>query len=122
MVSIHDASSTACEQIQSGSAIITINPLPTATIDGTTEWDVTINANTPVAGVDEVSYTYNGTGTSPSLGALVAGNYVTITSNGEFNSANTGTFKVSSSTGTSFTVRRPNGIAVAENNKVVLLG
>lgn len=88
----------------------------TNTIDGTTEWDVTITPNTPVAGVDEVTYTYNGTGTAPTLGTLVSGNYVTINGNGEFSPNNIGTFRVSSATTTSFTVRRPNGVAVAENN------
>lgn len=90
------------------------------TIDGTTEWDVTITANTPVVGVDEVTYTHNGTGTVPGLGTLVAGNFVTITSNGEFDIKNTGTFRISSSTATSFTVRRETGTAVAENNIATL--
>ena len=89
-------------------------------IDGTTEWNVTVTPNTPVIGVDQATYTWNGTGTSPSMGALVAGNYATINTNGEFSLANTGTFKISSSTSTSFTVSRPSGIAVTESNIATL--
>ena len=37
LVSVLDASSTACSQLQSGTATITVNPLPTATINGSTE-------------------------------------------------------------------------------------
>lgn len=85
-------------------------------IDGTTEWDVTVTPNTPVAGVDEVTYTWSGTGTNPAMTTLAPGHYVTINTNGEFSLANTGTFKVASATSTSFTVQRPNGIAVAEND------
>jgi hypothetical protein len=91
-----------------------------STIDGTTEWDVTITPNTPVAGVDEVSYTWNGTGTNPNMPTLVPGNYVSINGNGEFDIANTGIFRVSFATSTSFTVRRPTGAAVAENNVATL--
>lgn len=36
LVSVKDASSTACSQAQSGSATITVNPLPSATVAGTT--------------------------------------------------------------------------------------
>ncbi len=90
------------------------------TIDGTTEWDVTITPNTPVAGVDEVTYTHNGTGTVPGMGTLAPGDYVTINGNGEFDVANIGTFRVDSATATSFTVLRPNGVAVAEIDRATL--
>ncbi|MCE9538678.1 MAG: gliding motility-associated C-terminal domain-containing protein, partial [Bacteroidetes bacterium] len=36
LISVQDSSSTACLQAQSGTAIITVNPLPTATLTGTT--------------------------------------------------------------------------------------
>lgn len=92
----------------------------TNTIDGTTEWDITITPNSPVAGVDEVTYTWNSTGTNPNMPTLVPGNYVTINSNGEFSPENQGTFRISSATSTSFTVLRPNGAAVAENDVATL--
>jgi hypothetical protein len=95
--------------LKSGAAIVN-------SIDGTTEWDVTITPNTPVAGVDEVTYTWNGTGTNPNMATLAPGHYVNINGSGEFSAANTGVFRVSFATSTSFTVRRPNGEAVAENN------
>jgi uncharacterized phage protein gp47/JayE len=91
------------------------NIVPSQT-DGTTEWNVTVTPNTPVAGVEEVTYTWSGVGTNPNMTTLAAGDYVTINTNGEFSIENTGTFKVSSATSGSFTVRRPSGSAVAENN------
>jgi gliding motility-associated-like protein len=37
LVSVQDASSTACSQAQTGVATITVNPLPTATVSGTSQ-------------------------------------------------------------------------------------
>jgi hypothetical protein len=95
--------------IKSGNAV-------TNQIDGTTEWNVTVTPNTPVAGVDEVTYTWSGVGTNPNMVSLVSGDYVTINTNGGFSFANVGTFQVISSTSSSFTVHRPNGVATAEIN------
>ena len=101
--------------LKSGTSIST-------TIDGTTEWNVTITPNTPVAGSDQVTYTWSGAGTAPSLGALSGGEYVNISKDGEFSVINTGTYRVSDQAGftptaTSFTIVRPTGVAVIESNK-----
>lgn len=90
------------------------------TIDGTTEWDVTVTPNTPSAGIDEVTYAWNSTGSNPNMNTLAPDDYVTINNNGEFSKANTGTFRIVSANSTSFTVRRPNGVAVAENGMATL--
>jgi uncharacterized phage protein gp47/JayE len=105
--------------LKSGSAIVT-------SADGTTEWNVTITANTPVAGVDQVTYTWSGTGTAPALGALSGGEYVTIGKDSEFDLRNTGTYRVSTlggflPTATSFTVARKNGSAFAQNDVASLI-
>lgn len=101
-------------------------PVVVTAIDGTTEWNVTITANTPVAGVDQVTYTWSGTGTNPNLAALAGGEYVTISTDTGFNVLNTGTFRVSTEAGflpsaTSFTVVRENGAAIAETSAVTLV-
>jgi uncharacterized phage protein gp47/JayE len=105
--------------LKSGGAI-------TTNIDGTTEWDVTITPNTPVAGVDQVTYTWSGVGTAPGLSGLSGGEYVTISQGSELNVKNTGTFRVSTQVGftptaNSFTIVRKNGEAVAEQNKATLV-
>lgn len=89
--------------LKSGDPVVT-------TIDGTTEWDVSITPNSPVAGVDTVTYAHSG-GTAPSLAALVPDNYVTISGNGEFVAGNRGTFKIISCDASSFTVYSANGVA-----------
>lgn len=100
-------------------------PVPT-TIDGTTEWDVTITPNTPVLGVDQVTYTWNGIGSTPGLAGLAGGEYVNISSGSELSSKNTGVFRVSDEVGfgptaTSFSITRKNGEAVAELNRATLV-
>lgn len=45
LVSVQESSSSACSQIQTGSAIVTVNPLPTATVSGTVA--VCQNATSP---------------------------------------------------------------------------
>ncbi len=111
---IVNESTTILINLASGAAISTA-------INSTTEWNVTITANTPTTGIDQVTYTYNGTGTAPAL-TLSGGEYVNITTGTEFSTANTGIFRVSTQAGfaptsTSFTVQRPNGVAIAESNK-----
>lgn len=101
--------------------ILSSGAAATTSIDSTTQWNITITANTPVAGVDQVTYTWNTVGTNPAL-TLSGGEYVNITKQTNFDDANTGIFKVSTEVGftptaTSFTVQRPNGVAVAESNK-----
>jgi uncharacterized phage protein gp47/JayE len=96
-------------------------------IDASTEWNVTITPNTPSVGIDQVTYTWSGSGTSPGLGFLVGGEYVNITNQTAFNPANIGTFRVSTQAGflptpTSFTVTRPTGVAVAESNISSVIG
>jgi hypothetical protein len=86
------------------------------TIDGSTQWDVTKLTNTPVAGVDTVTYTWNSIGSNPNMTSLVSGSYVTINNKGDFDLGNIGTFKISAASSSSFSVHMPNGIAVAENN------
>ncbi len=97
------------------------------TIDGTTEWDVTVTPNVPVAGVDQVTYTWTSVGTAPGLGALAGGEYVTIAQGSELNVKNTGTYRVSTQLGfgptaNSFTIVRRSGEAVAEQDRATLVG
>ncbi len=97
--------------LQSGNPVVTNQ-------DGTTEWDVSITPNTPIAGVDQVTYTWNGIGMPPNL-TISGGEYVKILTTGEFSAANTGTFRVSTQSGflpttDAFTVQRKTGEAVTE--------
>jgi uncharacterized phage protein gp47/JayE len=89
-------------------------------IDPTTEWNVTITPNTPVAGVDQVTYTWSGVGTAPAL-TLLGGEYVNITNQTEFVTANTGIYRVSTQAGftptaTSFSIQQLTGTAVVQSN------
>jgi uncharacterized phage protein gp47/JayE len=95
-------------------------PISTS-IDGSTEWNVSITPNTPQAGTDQVTFSYSGLGSSPAL-TLSGGEYVNITKATEFAPGNDGTFRVStqagfSPTSTSFTVTMPSGVATAQTNK-----
>jgi uncharacterized phage protein gp47/JayE len=93
------------------------NPV-TNTVDGTTEWDITI---VPMAGYDEVTYSWNGNGTNPNISVeLSSGGYVSIGKDGEFDVRNTGVFRVESATSQSFTVTRPTNAAIAESNRATL--
>lgn len=87
-------------------------------IDGTTEWNVTVIPFS--ASVDLVTYTYSGTGTAPGLGSVIAGDYVSISSTGEFSKENQGGYRVDSATASSFTIRRATGTAVVESNIATL--
>jgi hypothetical protein len=105
---------TVLISLASGAAI-------SSAINSTTEWNITVTPNTPSAGIDQVTYAWNGTGTSPGL-TLSGGEYVNITPATEFSAANDGIFRVSTQAGfaptsTQFTVQRPTGVAVAEMNK-----
>ena len=57
LLSVQDSSSTLCSQNQTGSAVVTVNELPTATISGTS--DHCINTGTP-----QITFTAT-TGTAP---------------------------------------------------------
>ena len=103
-------------------SLISGNPIST-TIAASTQWNVTVTSNTPIAGVDQVTYTYNGTGTAPGSGSVSGGSYVTISPSTGFNIKNTGTFRVSTAVGftpttTSFSVQVPTGTAFAQSNVV----
>jgi hypothetical protein len=95
-----------------------------SSIDGTTGWNVTITPNTPSAGIDQVTYTWSGAGTNPTL-SLTGGEYVNISPITGFDQADTGVFRISTQSGftptaTSFTVQAPTGTAVAQSNVLTL--
>ena len=105
-------------------SLISGNPIA-SNITSNTQWNVTITSNTPTAGIDQVTYTYNGTGTAPNL-TLSGGEYVTISRSTGFDPRNTGTFRVSTAVGftptsTSFSVQVPTGIAFAQSNVVTTI-
>ena len=62
LISVKDGSAFTCSQLQTGSATVIVNPLPTATISGTTE--VCVNAPLPLviftgaAGLAPYTFTY----------------------------------------------------------------
>jgi len=100
-------------------SLLSGNPI-TSTIAANTQWNITITPNTPITGVDQVTYTWNTVGTNPNL-TLSGGEYVTILPSTGFNIKDTGTFRVSTTitpTATSFSVPVPSGTAVAQSNAV----
>ena len=101
--------------LKSGSSV-------SSSITGSTQWNVTVTPNTPSAGIDQVTYTYNGIGTAPAL-TLNGGEYVNIGTQTGFLAANTGIFRVSTQSGftptaTSFSVQMPTGTAAAQSGAV----
>jgi uncharacterized phage protein gp47/JayE len=100
-------------------------PAVSSSINASTEWDITVTPNSPSPGIDQVTFTWNGTGTNPALN-LAGGEYVNIGTQSGFNKANTGIFRVSTDVGftptaTSFSVPMKNGVAVAESDKPTLV-
>ena len=82
LVSVEDASSTTCSQAQTGTATVTVNPLPTATIAGTItvcEGDAAPTITFDGAdGTAPYTFTYNING-GPSLTVVSVGNSATVT-------------------------------------------
>ncbi|MEY4891841.1 MAG: hypothetical protein RIQ34_453 [Bacteroidota bacterium] len=82
LISVTDASSTICSQNQSGSAIITVNPLPTASIAGTI--NVCQNATAPLitftgaTGTAPYTFSYNINGGVAQTVTTAAGNSATV--------------------------------------------
>jgi hypothetical protein len=82
LVSVKDASSTQCSQVQTGSAVITVNPLPTATIGGTTA--VCKDATQPVVtftgagGTAPYTFTYKINNGADQTVTTTNGNSVTV--------------------------------------------
>ncbi|MEO6671697.1 MAG: PKD domain-containing protein [Ferruginibacter sp.] len=82
LVSVQDASTTACVQAQAGTATVTVNPLPTATISGTTS--VCLNAPAPnvtftgAGGTAPYKFTYTINGGPNLLATTTSGNSVTV--------------------------------------------
>ena len=82
LVSVQDGSLTACSQAQSGSTTITVNPLPTATVSGTTS--VCQNSTPPLitftgaSATAPYTFTYNINGGANQVITTTAGNSITI--------------------------------------------
>ena len=82
LVSVTEGSANACNQNQTGSAIVTINPLPTATVSGANA--VCLNATSPVitftgaGSTAPYTFTYNINGGANQTVTTTAGNSATI--------------------------------------------
>ena len=83
LVSVQDASPAICSQLQSGTAVVTVNPLPTATITGTNK--VCENATAPAVtftgatGTAPYTFTYSINGGAPQTVTTTTGNSVSVT-------------------------------------------
>jgi gliding motility-associated-like protein len=82
LISVREGSNSACLQNVTGSAIVTVNPLPTATIAGTTA--VCLNGVAPLitftgaGAVAPYTFTYSINGGAPLTISTTAGNSVTV--------------------------------------------
>jgi hypothetical protein len=82
LTGVQDASGTTCSQAQAGTATITVNPLPTATIAGSTE--VCQNATAPnvtftgAGGTAPYTFTYTLNGGAPLTITTTSGSSVTV--------------------------------------------
>jgi uncharacterized protein (TIGR02145 family) len=82
LISVQDGSPTTCSQLQPGSATITVNPLPTASIIGTNS--VCQNAVSPLitftgaSGTAPYTFTYNINGGGNQFVTTTVGNSVTV--------------------------------------------
>lgn len=81
LISVQDASTTLCSQAQTGNAVVTVNPLPTASISG----DIELCRNDPApditftggAGTAPYTFTYNING-GPNQTVVSVGNTATV--------------------------------------------
>jgi len=82
LVSVKDASSSACFNPQSGTSTITVNPLPTATIIGTTavcQNDVSPKVTfTGAGGISPYTFTYTVNGGASQTVTTISGNSVDV--------------------------------------------
>jgi gliding motility-associated-like protein len=82
LVSVQDASAATCSQLQTGSAVVTVNPLPTAAITGNNT--VCQNATAPLVtftgatGTAPYIFTYTINGGTPLTVTTSTGNSVTV--------------------------------------------
>jgi len=110
LISVTDASSTTCTQLQNGTATITVFPTPSATLNGTTA--VCVNATSPqltFTGADgdaAFTFTYTINGGATQTVTTTSGNSVSITA--PTTSAGTFTYSL-------LTVTDANGATCAQN-------
>lgn len=82
LVSVLESSTTACSQAQTGTAVVTVNPLPTATISGTA--NIVLNDPPPnvtftgANGTAPYTFTYTINGGANQTVSTTAGNSVTL--------------------------------------------